>query len=241
MKVAESDEQSRPVGAVRLEIMASHSPSDDTRAGSVWTTTATMLGLLGKLLPGAALLVAILIYHSEVSDFLRNASKVEVFGVKLEKQTFATRLQESAKSSLLPTNNPAWTEVPFRKLKLAGPAMVGLQILWVDDHPENNFYLRRILEDTGAHVTIKISNAEALDAARRNDYGIVISDFGRDPPLKETGGTLSADLAAIGYGIPFIFYTSDPDRIPEGIPRDLATNDPSQLLSEIAELAIARQ
>lgn len=207
---------------------------------SGWKLLTSMLEILAKLLPAVVLLVAIVVFKVEIADFLRHASKVEAFGFKLEKSTFAPRLEESAKKLNGQIPGSELTEVAFRKLKLAGPTLVGLRLLWVDDHPENNFNLRRILDDLGVHITIALNNDEGLNAVKRNDFDVIISDFGRGAPPSENGGDLAKKLVELGYKVPFLIYTADPANVSADVPRALATNDPALLLSEVAEIAIAR-
>jgi CheY-like chemotaxis protein len=197
--------------------------------------------IIAKLLPGLALLIGLLMFRTEISDFLRHASKVEILGLKMEKGEFDQRLQAAGRALGTTSNQPSWTEVPFRKLNLAAPLLKGMRVLWVDDHPENNFFLRRILIDLDVQVVVALSNQEAIDKIRRNDFDIVISDFGRDPPLNETGGDLAKQLISIGYHAPLLFYTAQPNNVPKDLRYVLATNDPALLLSTIAELAIERR
>lgn len=214
-----------------------------TNAGgrSMWQACVQVLELLAKLLPGIALVAAIFAFHDEIADFLRRASSVEAFGFKMQRETFATRLKEQSKALPSLPQNEEFAEAAFRKLKLAAPAMIGLRILWVDDHPENNFYLRRILTDIGAQITIAMNNAEGLNYVRRADFDVIISDFNRDPPLQENGGQLANLLARMQYPTRIVFYTGDPSKVPETVTKIIATNDPAQLLGMIAELAIAKR
>jgi CheY-like chemotaxis protein len=217
-------------------------------SGPSWWSHVKVIGEIGiKLLTLLAIVIFVIAFRVEISDFLSKASKVEAFGFKLEKSEFDKRLQLASEKGpgdqlTIDKNNPAWTDAPFRKLKLAGPTLKNLKVLWVDDHPENNFYLRRILSDLGIQITIAVNNAEALDAAKRHDFDIVISDFNRDEPLRENGGELALELNKLGYEVSFVFYTSDPNKVPEQVRRVAvdATNDPASLLSTVAELAIQK-
>lgn len=227
---------------IRIVISQSPSATDPTVSlqGSRWRTLKDALEVVAKLLPALTLIFVVLFFKTEVSEFLRNASKVELFGFRLEKGEFDKRLFASAEKLNGPKNNPAWTDVPFRKLKLAASALKGMSILWVDDHPENNFYLRRILGDLGVQISVALNNAEALDAIKRKDFDLIVSDFNRDAPLKETGAEFVLKVTVMAYDAPAIFYTSRPDSVPANVPHIEATNDPSVLLATVAEVAIAR-
>lgn len=196
------------------------------------------LEVLGKLLPGLVVLITLFMFHHEISDFLRHASKLEIFGFKMERGEFDKRLEAAGKKFGVNAQQPNWTAAPFRKLNLAAPLLGGMRILWVDDHPENNFLLRKILVDLNIHVVVVLNNKEAIDQIKHSDFDIVISDFGRDAPLQETGGDLAKAIVSIGYDAPLLFYTARPSKVPNDAPHVLATNDPAQLLGTIAELAV---
>lgn len=55
------------------------------------------------------------------------------------------------------------------------------RILWVDDHPENNFYEIKALRDRDVTVELVKSTDECLGAIRsaRTPFGAIISDMGR--------------------------------------------------------------
>lgn len=226
---------------IQIEVSQTPSPPASLRSdASSLDKIKGLLEILAKLLPGLAFVLAVFLFRHEVSDFLQHASRVEAFGFKLEKGEFDIRLRASATDPTIEKNNPAWTNVPFRKLRLAAPLLKGSKILWVDDHPENNFYLRRILSDIGVEITIATNNREGLDAIKRKDFFLIISDFGRDPPLEENGGELALEAKRLAYEAPFVFFTSSPGRVSESIPKAVVTNDPSVLLSSISELSFAR-
>ncbi len=224
-----------------IRIFISHAPavSAPTAPPRRFDSVIPVFELIAKYLPTLVVISALLIFKVEVSEFLKNASKVELFGFKLEKGEFDKRLQEAAKGKGDDSRRAGWMDVPFRKLKLAAPLLKGMKVLWVDDEPKNNFYLRKILSDVGVEITIAMNNAEALDAINRKDFELVISDFNRAAPLQETGGDLARTMMAIGYDAPVIFYTSNPANVPTGLGQ-LATNDPARFLGEVAETAIAR-
>jgi CheY-like chemotaxis protein len=50
-------------------------------------------------------------------------------------------------------------------------------VLWVDDHPSNNYYKRKALELLGIHFTISTSTADALEKASKHKYDVIISDM----------------------------------------------------------------
>jgi CheY-like chemotaxis protein len=231
---------------IRIEFANPTVPAaSSTSGGQRWTNIRSGIDLITKILPSVALVTIALLFRTEVSTFLQHTSKFEAFGLKLEKGDFEKRLFSSAKNiSENVKDKSAWAEVPFRKLRLASPYLKGSRVLWVDDNPQNNFYIRRILSDFGMDVTIALNNIEALDAIRRHDFFLVISDYNRDSPSVENGGQLAESIQALGYETKFIFFTAVPGKVPhpaaEYLPDTFLTNDPSKLLGQIAELSIAR-
>jgi CheY-like chemotaxis protein len=244
-----------PEQTVRI-VVAGPETSDTgpTARGGSFAGLRPVFEIAARFLPGLTLIIAIVAFRGEISDYLRHTSKVEIFGIKLEKAEFDRRLEEARKKGpdIGTAREPWWGEVAFRKLRFAASFLAGLKVLWVDDNPQNNFELRRILGDFGVRVTIALHNAEALELIRREDFDIVISDFGRDKEEPD-GGDLARELRdgkitagesrtnPVQYAVPILFYTSNPKRVPDDVPRDDATNDPAQLLSDVAELAFTRR
>ena len=54
-----------------------------------------------------------------------------------------------------------------------------VQILWVDDHPENNLNERRMFRQLNAGIDIVRSTEEALEILKKGRYDLVISDMAR--------------------------------------------------------------
>lgn len=85
------------------------------------------------------------------------------------------------------------------------------EILWVDDHPENNAILIDGLQQDGAMVTLARSTREAMERLRYGDYGAIISDMGRTEDGVETptaGLTLLRQVREVDPAIPFVIYGS---------------------------------
>lgn len=80
------------------------------------------------------------------------------------------------------------------------------RVLWVDDHPENNFKERRFLERHRIGVYQVATTDDALTLLRMYAYGAVISDMGRaGRPL--AGTDLLKAMRARGDRRPFFLYT----------------------------------
>lgn len=82
----------------------------------------------------------------------------------------------------------------------------GARVLWIDDRPEGNRWERRVMTQLGARVDAVLSNAEALDAQRRADYDLIISDRSSADGSPASEGVAAA-LA--GGKPPVIFYIGD--------------------------------
>ncbi len=90
--------------------------------------------------------------------------------------------------------------------------IAGAKLLWVDDHPENNLYPRKAMEELGIQITLSTSTEDALEKVYANSYEVIISDMGRQSPNpqapyeKNAGYDLLDKLRAEHINIPFIIY-----------------------------------
>jgi CheY-like chemotaxis protein len=109
-------------------------------------------------------------------------------------------------------------------------------VLWVDDHPENNVNERRSLESLGVHFALARSTDEAVDQLQRQQFDAIISDMGR-PPDTQAGYTLLDQLQASGAHPPFIIYagSSAPEHKAEARSRGAVgcTNRPQELFEMV--------
>jgi len=81
-------------------------------------------------------------------------------------------------------------------------------ILWVDDCPENNVYLRNIFENYGLKFDLALSTERAMNFLQTNNYSLIISDMGRKEGPRE-GYTLLKHIRDSGNNIPFLIFSSD--------------------------------
>ncbi len=79
-------------------------------------------------------------------------------------------------------------------------------ILWVDDRPQNNIGEVKQFQQMGIIITTSTSTEDALEKAKTNQYGLIISDMGR-PPDERAGYTLLEELKNMNITIPFIIYS----------------------------------
>jgi len=103
------------------------------------------------------------------------------------------------------------------------------QILWVDDHPENNLNERRMFRQLRVEVDIAKTTEEALGMLKRGSYDLILSDISREQDA--TAGLKFASQLRKEKRTPVIFYVgvSDPER---GVPAHAfgITNRPDELL-----------
>lgn len=111
-------------------------------------------------------------------------------------------------------------------------------VLWVDDHPENNEYERRALRNLGIKTDLALSTSEALRRLNGWRYDLLISDLGRhtaDEDDSDAGLNLIRALREKGSGIPIIVYASSrailkrPELIEAGA--NGVTNRPTELIA----------
>jgi CheY-like chemotaxis protein len=106
-------------------------------------------------------------------------------------------------------------------------------VLWVDDIPTNNTYVRQALEAFGIRFTTSISTEDALQKVRLKNYNVIISDGGRQSDPRACY-TLWEKLKEKGINTPFIIYS--PRRSSKDIVEDLkkgvygASNSGQELL-----------
>ncbi len=134
-----------------------------------------------------------------------------------------------------------------RSVGLAAPSQVAQahdwksQILWVDDHPENNVFERRAFEANGLEITTALSTDEAFAHLERGRYATIISDMGRMEGFRE-GYALLDRLREKGDQTPLFFYSGS--NAPEHKKETIAhggqgcTNDAGELFEMVTRAVI---
>jgi len=87
----------------------------------------------------------------------------------------------------------------------------GKPILWVDDNPKNNSFFLQRLTDEATPATVAQSTDEAMGLIERNDYGLIISDMGRQERERynrRAGLDLLKAMREAGQDTPFVIYCS---------------------------------
>jgi CheY-like chemotaxis protein len=115
-------------------------------------------------------------------------------------------------------------------------------VLWVDDNPDNNIYVRRSLEALGVRFVIATSTEDALQQARRQSFDAIISDMGRG--LDRTAGyKLLEELRKAGIKSPYVIYAASTDskRRAEAKRRGAidATNRPDELFQLVLSAIVS--
>jgi CheY-like chemotaxis protein len=78
-------------------------------------------------------------------------------------------------------------------------------ILWVDDHPEYNIFVRESLKEIGFSFDLAISTNDALRKFQSNTYVAIISDMKRKEGSRE-GYILLCEIRKIDKRIPFFIF-----------------------------------
>ncbi|MCH5279183.1 MAG: response regulator [Christensenellaceae bacterium] len=106
-------------------------------------------------------------------------------------------------------------------------------VLWVDDRPENNVYVRKILEQYGIDFTLALSTRQALNCLKNGSFSLIISDMGRKEGKSE-GYVLLEEVRKFDKQIPYIIYAGSrrEEHINETLRRggQGCTNIPSELI-----------
>jgi CheY-like chemotaxis protein len=106
----------------------------------------------------------------------------------------------------------------------------GAQVLWVDDHPENNLNERKMFKQLNVEVDTAKSTEEALEILKFAKYDLILSDMYRDDNPAE-GLDFLKKFRKTDETTPVIFYIGvfDPEK---GVPPKSfgITNRPDELL-----------
>ena len=115
-------------------------------------------------------------------------------------------------------------------------------ILWVDDRPDNNFYVRQAFQNMGMRFTLALSTDEAFEQLSRAKYVAIISDMGRREGPRE-GYVLLDRLRSKGDRTPLFFYAASNKEEHKRQTREHGgqgcTNNPRELI-EMVMRAVSR-
>jgi CheY-like chemotaxis protein len=169
--------------------------------------------LVGALVWPALLLLVVVLFHRQLSDFLGNLGELSVkaFGVEASarRREVEAAVAVGAATALRGGRvDPAELANSLAQAVPDGRAQRRLQgrlVLWVDDQAENNWYERRAMEALGVRFVLSPSTEDALGLLRRQSFDLIISDMDR-PPDDRAGYTLLDQLREDGDETPFVIY-----------------------------------
>jgi CheY-like chemotaxis protein len=193
---------------------------------------------LVKLIPSIlwfflVIFLLVLFYRPIRDDLLPNLSAFKAMGVELSfvKDSIDAALELAQKS-------PQWKvevsskdkEHALRRAKKHLQVFSDAQLLWVDDHPENNLNERRMFRQLKAEVDTAKSTEEAIGILKSGRYDLVISDMARGDEAT-AGLKFLQQFRKEDKTTPVIFYVGvfDPEK---GVPVQAfgITNRPDELL-----------
>jgi CheY-like chemotaxis protein len=119
--------------------------------------------------------------------------------------------------------------------------LLGVEILWVDDHPENNTHESSKLELQGAAIETSSTTDGALVYLRKRHFDIVITDMRRGDD-SQAGVTLMDRMRALDSKVPVIVYSARFSAVSrEAVFRAGAyacTNNPDELFNSVRNAAL---
>ena len=119
--------------------------------------------------------------------------------------------------------------------ELSSSNIIGKQVLWVDDRPENNVYERKALLSQRLGLTFVLSTEQALYALSQSRYDLVISDMAR-PEGNSAGLDLLSKIRKFktqNSGVPFLIYCS---RITDDMRMNVLNMNGQGIFNDAAEL-----
>jgi len=178
-------------------------------------------------------LAALLIFYKPIrNDLIPHITGLSAFGVEL------SFVMASINAAIeMAEKSPQWkveisTEDKERAIRRARQhlnLLAEAQILWVDDHPENNVNERRMFRQLKAGVDTAKTTDEALGMLRLGNYDLVLSDLSREDDAA-AGLKLAAQLQH-EKRIPIILYVGVIDPAKGTPPYTFGiTNRPDELL-----------
>jgi CheY-like chemotaxis protein len=185
------------------------------------------------------LVLIILFYRPLRYELLPNLSGFKAMGVEF------SFVQESIEAAIeLAEKSPKWKveisradkERALSRARNHLSVFKGAQILWVDDHPENNLNERRMLRQLNTEIDMVTNSEEALRILDNAKYDVVLSDMARgQDPL--AGLDFLQKLREFDRSTPVIFYIGVID-LDKGVPGRAfgITNRPDELLHLILDV-----
>ncbi len=113
---------------------------------------------------------------------------------------------------------------------------ISCNILWIDNHPENNVQEVKLLRDIGLHIDLAETSDLAFAMVQNSTYQLIVSDRSR-AGNKTEGFDFHHVLLGKGIDLPFVFYVGTKER-PNGVPPYAfgITDSPVELLHLIMDV-----
>jgi CheY-like chemotaxis protein len=218
--------------------------------------TANVGEELIQVIPSAlwalVVLIALYVLREPIRSLLGRLQSARLPGnVKLTFGPALKRAVEEASKRLELRQTQLWltplrVETLLSRAERNAEAIVGGRVLWVDDQPEGNLWVRDAMDALGMSVTTARSTEEAAFFLEQGRIDLVILDMTR--PGEESNGRKKAGIqlrdAMHRYGVtaPLIFYVLDLDLEQQPPERTFAiTNRPDELLDYVLDALTARR
>ena len=194
--------------------------------------------LVGVLTWPVVLVIAFSYFAPSLQIFLVNLKEgsIEAFGFKISGKAEATNAVVNAlRQNLVADATKAVDSLSAAANQTSKSAK---QILWVDDNPSNNTFVKQAFETLGFQMINVLTTNDALESLKRRKFDLVISKMGR-PEGRLAGYDLLAKLKEENISIHFIIYSgvNTEETKAETIKRGAfaSTNRPDELLHYAAD------
>jgi DNA-binding NtrC family response regulator len=93
----------------------------------------------------------------------------------------------------------------LRRAQLVSQVLRGAKVLWIDDHPENNLWERRLFEVFDATCVTVETTRSAIACLQADSFDLIISDIARSSSTRE-GVDVLPSIRTVAPRIPILFY-----------------------------------
>lgn len=194
------------------------------------TILVALIDAAPPILATAGVIVLAVAFRKPIAQrIIPRVSGLKLFGFEitlLKEDLDQVASQEASKRGIEISEDDKWSAL--KRAQHIAPVILGARILWVDDHPEGNLQLLKILLSLGASVDHAGTTDEALKLLRKHTYHAVISDIERGDNVK-AGTELVSKMWDEHVYRWTIFYVTD---LKPGLPEHAfgITNRPDHLL-----------
>ncbi len=190
-----------------------------------------------KIIPSilwfGVIITLLILFYTPLRNLLSNLNEFKALGVEMSfvKDTMDAALKLADKS-------PKWkVEVPqadrervIARAKKHLHILKNAQILWIDDHPENNRNEMRMFQQLKAQVDTVTDTDAALAILKENKYDVILSDMARGD-RSDAGVDFLQKFRRRDESTPVIFYVGVFDKKRGTPPQSFGiTNRPDELL-----------